>query len=258
MSLKPKKSLGQNFLNDPNIIRKIVRHLKADSNDQIIEIGPGTGALTGELLKEYHNLTVIEIDDQAVKLLKQKFPGLHIIHSDILKINWNDLIDRSNPVYVIGNLPYYITTPILFSVLDNNKLFSRALLMMQKEVARRLSAVPGTREYGILSVQVQLMSSVQYEFTVSRNVFYPVPNVDSAIVSLDFNKPPLKCQLANLKKVVRTAFNQRRKKLSNALKSIVPKDTQLPFDLSRRAEELPPGEYDDLTILLEESGYLTK
>jgi len=129
--------------------------------------------------------------------------------------------------------------------------------MMQKEVAKRLIAKPRTKDYGIMSVQVQMMSTVKYEFTIPRNVFYPVPKVDSAIVSFAFNKPPLECELSHFKIVVRTAFNQRRKKLRNALKSIIPKDYDLPVDLNRRAEELTPQEFKDLTILLEDSGILS-
>lgn len=257
MDLKPKRSLGQNFLNDPNTIRKIINSLKADQNDQVIEIGPGTGALTEELIKSYKDLTVIEIDKRAVEFLKKRFSNLHVVHQDILKVNWEEIVNIEKPTFIIGNLPYNITSPILFNLLDNRTLFTSAIIMMQKEVALRLVAKPRTKEYGILSVQIQLTSTVNYEFSVSRNVFKPKPDVDSAIVSLNFNKPPLQCQFDHLKYVVRTAFNQRRKKLSNALKNIIPKNYGLDFDLSRRAEELTPKEFEKLTILLEETGLMT-
>lgn len=257
MSIKPKKSLGQNFLNDPNTIRKIVNTLKAKRNDQIIEIGPGTGALTDELTKSYSDLTVIEIDDRVVQILKEKLPNVRIIKRDVLKINWDEIVDEKKSTFIIGNLPYYITSQILFSVLDYNSLFESALFMIQKEVAQRIVAEPKTKDYGILSVQIQRMSTPKYEFTVSRNVFYPVPNVDSAIISLNFNKPSLQCSKKHFKLVVRTAFNQRRKKLRNALKSLLAKNADFQFDLNRRAEELTPQEFEDLTIILEESGILS-
>ena len=257
MSIKPKKSLGQNFLRDLNIVRKIIQVLDCPVNNQVIEIGPGTGALTKELIDKYKHFTAIEIDQRAYEFLKNEYPDLDIRNGDVLKMNWNDVIEAPEKACVIGNLPYYITSPILFHVLDNRKYFKQAVFMVQKEVARRIVAEHGSKEYGILSVQLQLMCDVKYEFTVSRQVFYPVPNVDSAVISLLFNKNDLKCSDTHLKLVVRTAFGQRRKKLRNALSTIITSSTKIPFDLNRRAEELTPGEFEDMTVWMEQSGILS-
>ncbi len=257
MSIKPKKSLGQNFLRDSNIIRKIIQVLDCPANNRVIEIGPGTGALTKELIEKYKHFTAIEIDRRAYEFLKNEYPDLDIRNRDILKLHWDEVIEEQKTACVIGNLPYYITSPILFHILDNRKYFRQAVFMVQKEVALRIAAEPRTKEYGILSVQLQLMCEVKYEFTVSRQVFYPIPNVDSAVISLSFNTPALKCSDIHLKKVVRTAFGQRRKKLRNALSNIISSDTDIPFDLSRRAEELTPHEFEDLTVWMEQSGILS-
>lgn len=257
MSIKPKKSLGQNFLRDFNIIRKIIQVLDCPDDSLVIEIGPGTGALTQKLIQKYKHFTAIEIDQRAYEFLKGEFPNLDIRNEDVLKLNWHNVITDKERACVIGNLPYYITSPILFLILDNRQYFRQAVFMVQKEVARRIVAERGSKEYGILSVQLQLMCDVQYEFTVSRQVFYPVPNVDSAVISLSFSKPALKCSDAHLKKVVRTAFGQRRKKLRNALSSLLISGIDIPFDLNRRAEELTPKEFEDMTVWFEESGVLS-
>ncbi len=256
MSIKPKKSLGQNFLRDSNIIRKIIQVLHCPVNSLVIEIGPGTGALTKELIQKYNHFTAIEIDRRAYEFLKNEYPDMDIRNEDVLKLNWDNVIVNDEVACVIGNLPYYITSPILFHILDKRQYFRQAVFMVQKEVARRIAAEHGSKEYGILSVQLQLMCDVKYEFTVSRQVFYPIPNVDSAVISLSFNKPALKCSDIHLKQVVRTAFGQRRKKLRNALSSIITSDADIPFDLNRRAEELPPREFEDLTVWMEQSGIL--
>ncbi len=158
----------------------------------------------------------------------------------------------------MGNLPYYITSQILFLLLENRTLLADALLMMQKEVAERIVADIRTKDYGILSVQTQLMSTPEILFDVPRQVFSPQPNVDSAMLRLTFDKGPLACSDENLKTVVRTAFNQRRKKLSNALKPIVDK-SDLPdgFDFDKRAEAWEPSTYEKLTARLVEDGILT-
>jgi len=156
----------------------------------------------------------------------------------------------------VGNLHYYITSPILFSVLDRRELFTQAVFMMQREVALRLTALPRTKDYGILSVQTQLWSRPEYLFTVSRNVFHPRPNVESAVVRLSFDTPDPGVDRSRLKLVVRTAFSQRRKTLNNALKPIlkehIPDDAAreafaAEHQLGRRAEELQPNEFIDLT-----------
>lgn len=258
MSIKPKKSLGQHFLTDDNIIEKIADAIPAKKGERVIEIGPGTGALTEKLLERYDDVVAIEIDQRAIEVLQNKFPDLEIHHQNILKADWEELSIGKQKTHVVGNLPYYITSQILFALLENRQYMADALLMMQKEVAERLVADIRTKDYGILSVQTQLMSSPEILFPVSRHCFNPQPNVDSVMIKLTFDKGELACSDKNLKTVVRTAFNQRRKKLSNALKPIVSKD-KLPegFDFNKRAEALEPGQYEKLTAQFVEDGILT-
>ncbi|SMO70858.1 16S rRNA (adenine(1518)-N(6)/adenine(1519)-N(6))-dimethyltransferase RsmA [Fodinibius sediminis] len=258
MSLRPKKSLGQHFLTDDNIINKIADAIPARPDDRVIEIGPGTGALTEALVRRFENLLALELDERAIAFLEEKFDNLVIHHRNVLEVDWTDYSIGKERTHLVGNLPYYITSQILFSLLESRALLSDAVLMMQKEVAERLVAVPRTKDYGILSVQTQLMSTPEILFPVSRHCFSPQPNVESAMVKLTFDKGALRCTDKHLKTVVRTAFNQRRKKLSNALKPLIAKD-RLPagFDFDKRAEAWPPSEYEKLTALFEKSGILT-
>jgi 16S rRNA (adenine1518-N6/adenine1519-N6)-dimethyltransferase len=256
MSYTPrtKKSLGQHFLKDGNMISKIVNAVSANPQDRVVEIGPGAGAITGPLLERYKDLVVIEIDQRMVEVLEEQYPGLQIFEKDILKFDWQEVTDVNRAVHVVGNLPYYITSQILFAIMENRKNISSALLMMQKEVAERIVASPGSKEYGILSVQCQLMSTPEILFDVPPQVFSPPPNVDSSVVKFTFDKPELSCTDEHLKTVVRMAFNQRRKKLSNALKRL---DTELPvdeFNFSLRAEALEPEMYEKMTARLEQLG----
>lgn len=255
--LKPKKSLGQHFITDPNMIDKIANTVQAGKGNRVIEIGPGTGMLTERLLERFDDLHAVEIDRRAVEYLEKKFPSLHIYHGDVLEIEWEQLSTGKAKTHVIGNLPYYITSQILFELLRARSLLSDAVLMMQKEVAERLTAEPRNKQYGILSVQTQLMCTPEILFEVSRHVFVPPPKVESAVIRLTFDKGSLACRDENLKKVVRTAFNQRRKKLSNALKPLLGKNLPEGFDFDRRAEAWPPEEYEKLTARLEDRGILT-
>ena len=251
MSFKTKKSLGQHFLTDNNIIAKIIDSIRIEERDRVIEIGPGTGALTRWLVKFHKDVHAIEVDERAIKILKEELPELTIHQNDVLKINWEDLVSKTGKTFIVGNLPYYITSPILFSVLESRHLFSEAIFMMQKEVAQRLVAHPHSKEYGILSVQIQLMSSPRLLFDVSPNSFSPPPKVMSSVIKLTFDKPPLSCSDQMLKSVVRTAFNQRRKKLSNALKPILGEKKPDGFDFDERAEDWKPVIYADLAEWLE-------
>ncbi|PKD43065.1 16S rRNA (adenine(1518)-N(6)/adenine(1519)-N(6))-dimethyltransferase RsmA [Rhodohalobacter barkolensis] len=251
---RTKKSLGQHFLKDPNMIRKIVDSIPAQKSDRIVEIGPGAGAITGLILQEYDDVVAVEIDQRMVEHLSAEHPNLKIVHGDILKSDWSEFVVADKPVHVVGNLPYYITSQILFKVLEYRKHIQSALLMMQKEVAERIVADPRSKEYGILSVQTQLMSSPVILFDVPPGVFSPPPNVNSAVLKLTFDRPDMTCSDKNLKTVVRMAFNQRRKKLSNALRRL---DAELPedeFDFNLRAEALTPDMYEKLTARLEQLG----
>lgn len=247
MIFKPKKKLGQHFLIDKNIIRKIINAFSPSENDLIVEIGPGKGILTDELVKHSKNLILVEIDNQLVADLQTKFPELKIINKDILECNFSTDFFESK-YRIIGNLPYYITSQILFKIFDNKNNIIDAMIMIQKEVAERLVAKPSSKEYGILSVFTQFYSDVEILFNVSKNVFYPKPEVDSSIVRLNLKSEIKlnKLEENTFRRIVKTAFNQRRKILKNSLKNMfkdletskLEKFFSLPFDFSRRAEEL--------------------
>ncbi len=247
MIFKPKKKLGQHFIIDKNIIRKIINAFSPSENDLIVEIGPGKGILTDELVKHSKNLILVEIDNQLVADLRTKFPELKIINKDILECNFSTDFFESK-YRIIGNLPYYITSQILFKIFDNKNNIIDAMIMIQKEVAERLVAKPSSKEYGILSVFTQFYSDVEILFNVSKNVFYPKPEVDSSIVRLNLKSEIKlnKLEENTFRRIVKTAFNQRRKILKNSLKNMfkdletskLEKFFSLPFDFSRRAEEL--------------------
>ncbi len=256
MSLTPKKSLGQNFLRDPNTIRKIVDALAAPVEAHVVEIGPGEGALTHLLHAKYPHFTAIEVDERAVHLLKTAMPNLDVRHQDVLAVDWGAFAaEAGRPLYVIGNLPYYITSPILFSLLDAPPVIKEALVMMQLEVAQRIVAVPRTKAYGILSVLVQQWAEPSLAFRVSRNVFYPKPDVESAMLRVRFPEgvdPMDGVDREDFRHVVRMAFNQRRKTLRNSLKPLLKThEIDLPEPWRKvRAEELSPSDFLALTRYL--------
>ena len=176
----------------------------------------------------------------------QKHPELNIHQMDVLETTWLEKMPSNETIAVIGNIPYYITSPILFLLIDNRERFSEAVIMVQKEVADRLVATPGNKTYGILSVQVQLAATVDYMFTVPRTAFHPQPNVDSAIVRLTFNKPVPDVDGEHLRKVIRQAFSQKRKMLRNTLSPLMQGNSLDGWDLTRRAETLSLEEFVQL------------
>jgi 16S rRNA (adenine1518-N6/adenine1519-N6)-dimethyltransferase len=219
--LKPKKSLGQHFLTDKNIARKIVSALRAEGCNSIVEIGPGTGVLTA-LLAERENIATyfVEIDHEAVRLLRESFPGIgdRIIHADILGMDI-DAVFKS-PLAIIGNLPYNISSPVFFKILENRNRVREVVCMVQKEVARRIASPPGSKDYGILSVLLQAFYSVDYLFTVSPGVFNPPPKVNSGVIRMVRREMEnLPCDEDKFFRVVKTSFNQRRKMLRNSLQN---------------------------------------
>lgn len=257
MSFKTKKSLGQHFLIDSNIIFKILKSVDAEDGDRVIEIGPGTGALTKWMAKSISDLHVIELDKRAVEVLQQEIVNITIHQQDVLKVNWQEIVDPKKNNVVVGNLPYYITSPILFDLLENRKHFSEAVLMMQKEVAERLVAEPSSKEYGIMSVQTQLFCTPEILFDVAPESFNPPPKVNSSVIKLKFDKQDQPFTDETLKSVVRTAFNQRRKKLSNSLKPIFGDEFPEGFNYNDRADHWPPENYAKLSEHLEQTDRLS-
>jgi 16S rRNA (adenine1518-N6/adenine1519-N6)-dimethyltransferase len=221
-SLRPKKSLGQNFLRDENISRKIVASVAPSPNDVVLEVGPGEGALTKYLAQGAHKLIVVDIDTRVTKKLHEMYPAgeITILNEDFLTIDLEEIARREKQrLRIVGNIPYNITSPILFHVLDQSRAVADATLMVQKEVARRIVAVPHTKDYGILAVFCQLSANVKLLFDVSPNAFYPKPKVTSSVVRLTI-LPALKYKPADeqfFRRMVRSIFGKRRKTLRNSL-----------------------------------------
>lgn len=253
-SVKAKKHLGQHFLTDLTIARKIVDSLDAVTNP-VIEIGPGMGVLT-QFLIQRKELTpyLIEIDTESVRYLKVHYPELdeRILEKDFLKAPLEEIIPE--PFSIIGNFPYNISSQIFFKVLENKDTIPQVVGMLQKEVAERIASPPGNKTYGILSVFLQAYYDIEYLFTVDEDVFDPPPKVKSAVIKLVRNKVAhLQCNEKLFFNVVKTAFNQRRKTLSNSLKPI-PFNREaiihLPL-LRKRPEQLSVKEFEELTQLIE-------
>jgi 16S rRNA (adenine1518-N6/adenine1519-N6)-dimethyltransferase len=248
--VRPKKSLGQHFLTDKNIARKIVDSLTFSGD--VLEIGPGKGILTDFLLERCHeNLKVIEVDGESVEYLKEnsKLKSSQIIHEDILTFNVKTLF--SGYYAVIGNFPYNIGSQIFFKILDNRNQVKEVVCMIQKEVAQRIAEKPGSKVYGILSVLLQTYYKIEYLFTVNESVFLPPPNVKSAVIRLTRNeRKELGCDEKLFFMVVKTAFNQRRKTISNSIKSLLcGKKFDHPL-LTKRPEQLSVDEFIALTNLI--------
>jgi len=249
--VRPKKSLGQHFLSDENIARKIIAALPEDTVN-LIEIGPGTGMLTKYLLKlpqvkPFFN----ETDHEAWEFLTLNFPENknRFIHADFLKTDISQLFDDS--VTIMGNFPYNISSQIFFRVLENRNRVNHVICMIQKEVAERISSPPGSKSYGILSVLLQAYYDIRYLFTVSEHVFFPPPKVKSGVIHLQRNAiRQLHCDEAMFYRVVKTAFNQRRKTLRNSLKSTFPEKAEDHPLLAKRPEQLSVNEFVILTQLI--------
>jgi len=252
MYVKAKKSLGQHFLKDQNIARKIVSSLTADGIDMVLEIGPGMGVLTKYLLEnKAYTVQVVEIDHESVEYLESNYPELsgRIISGDFLAMDLKTLSDK--PFAVIGNFPYNISSQIFFKILECRNFIPETVGMIQKEVAQRIAAPPGSKTYGILSVLLQAFFDIEYLFTVSPQVFAPPPKVQSAVIRLKRNNTAsLGCDEKLFFTVVKTAFNQRRKTIHNSLKSINhnPEPHEL---LQKRPEQLSVAEFVELTRWIE-------
>jgi 16S rRNA (adenine1518-N6/adenine1519-N6)-dimethyltransferase len=251
--LKPKKSLGQHFLTDKNIARKIVNSLTWKDYSRVLEIGPGMGVLTEFLLElDDKEFRFVEIDSASVEFLNTRFPLIHdkIFTADVLKIKLDEIYDK--PFAVIGNFPYNISSQLFFKILESRDLVNETVCMIQKEVAVRIASPPGSKNYGILSVLLQAYYHIEYLFSVPPQVFIPPPKVQSAVIRLKRNSTlNLGCNEEMFKKVIKTAFNQRRKTLRNSLKSILSgMDTSAPV-FQKRPEQLGVEDFIKLTLLLD-------
>lgn len=255
MYVRPKKHLGQHFLVDENIARKIVGSLSPGIS-HVLEVGPGKGVLTKYLIPLYPTLRVIEIDPESVRYLKETYPQItdRIFHEDFLKKDLSELFP--GPFTIIGNFPYNISSQILFHIIDHRDKVNEVVGMFQKEVAERIAAPPGSKKYGILSVLAGAFYDIEYLFSVSETVFYPHPRVKSAVIRITRNKTGhLECNEAFFFRVVKTAFNQRRKTLRNALKNLSSDSVSADPLFSLRAEQISIQDFIRLTNLLEEAFY---
>lgn len=245
--MKAKKSLGQNFLIDNNVINKIIDEVSACEDDLIIEIGPGRGALTSKLKNKGCNVIAYELDRDLSNILsKLEDEKLHVIYGDFLKSNINDDIKniKYNNLYLIGNLPYYITTPIIEHIIDEKLEFSKFTIMIQKEVAERFMAEAGTKDYGFITLVLKYYFNISKVCDVSKYSFNPVPKVESSVVSFVPRKDKLDVDADGYFKFLKNAFRQKRKNLRNNLNGLYDLDMVLQvlnkygLDLSVRAESL--------------------
>ena len=243
--VRAKKHLGQHFLKDESIAARIAESL-SPSAKQVLEVGPGTGVLTKYLLKQnFEKFVAVEIDRESAAFLRTNYPqlGEGLIEADLLKMDFASLFNGH--FSVIGNFPYNISSQILFRVLENHDQVNEAIGMFQKEVAVRIAAPPGKKDYGILSVLLQAWYDIEYLFTVEPTVFIPPPKVQSAVIRLQRNSTTdLGCSEKMLLQVVKTAFNQRRKTLHNALKPLGIYDGEF---AGKRAEQLSVEQFVRLT-----------
>ena len=250
--VRAKKFLGQHFLTDEGIARRIVDSLAPESH-HVLEIGPGMGVLTKYLLNrpdtDFH---VVEIDRESVAYLHDHYPTLDVIEGDFLKLDLNALFNE--PYAIIGNFPYNISSQILFRVFECRNQVGEVVGMFQKEVAERVAEKPGSKTYGILSVLLGAFFEAKYLFTVHENVFNPPPKVKSAVIRLTRNNVThLECDEQLFVQVVKAGFNQRRKTLRNALRSAgLPVDAVPEETLAKRAEQLSVGEFITLTKTIQQ------
>lgn len=254
--VKPKKSLGQHFLTDESVALRIASTLDDCKGMPVLEVGPGMGVLTKYLLERGHNVTVVEIDGESVEYLKQNYPqlGEKIIGEDFLKMDLSQTM-QGEPFCVIGNYPYNISSQIFFKILDYKDMIPCCSGMLQKEVAERLAAKPGSKVYGILSVLLRAWYDIEYLFTVDENVFNPPPKVKSGVIKLVRNGvKELGCDEKLFKTIVKTTFGQRRKTIRNSIRGLVPPDVPLP-DLpvwGQRPEQLDVDDFVKLANIITE------
>lgn len=267
--LHPKKSLGQNFLVDPNYLEKIADCVPPlEQAGTVVEIGPGLGALTEVLAERGYMVRAVEVDRDLVPILTERFvdsDNVEIVEGDALKLDLAPIAQKAGgPVWVVGNLPYNISTPLLFHMLDQRDHLAGLLVMLQREVADRIAASPGTKEYGTLSVQCRMWAEIRTEFHLPPTVFHPPPQVTSSFLTLKVRETPLAPvpDPRLFREVVRRGFGQRRKTLANALKGIGGlKSARIAELLVRcglepnvRGERLTPEQFAQLATLVGREG----
>ncbi|MDH8702229.1 16S rRNA (adenine1518-N6/adenine1519-N6)-dimethyltransferase [Dysgonomonadaceae bacterium PH5-43] len=255
--IRPKKSLGQHFLKDLSIAKRIADTINDYPELPVLEVGPGTGVLTQFLLENKRELTVVELDTESVEYLNNNYAKLkgRIIEKDFLKMNLDEYF--STPFCVTGNYPYNISSQIFFKVLEYKDKIPCCTGMIQKEVAERLAAKPGKKSFGIITVLLQVWYDIEYLFTVEPVVFDPPPKVKSAVIKMTRNnRTTLDCDESLLRTVVKTAFNQRRKTMRNSLKALIGKDNELLTNpiFNMRPEQLSVEEFIELTKTIANNG----
>lgn len=256
MNIKSLKKFGQNYLTDKNIVAKMIDVLNIDESSSVLEIGPGKGFITKDLLNTLNQLTAVEIDSRVVEKLKSDFSNLTIIEGDFNKVSLDNL-EIIKPMKVIGNIPFNQTGNILFKLIENRNHIENAVLIIPLDIARRIVAKKRTKQYGILTVLFEYFSTPTLVMKVSPNVFFPKPNIEAAIINIEFN------QLGSdtiddliFIKVVKAAFGNRRKTLINSLRNSIFKNcdfSKLEISLSKRAEELDVEDFLKLTKYIQNS-----
>ncbi len=263
--LFPKKRLGQHFLVDPNILDKVIRAAEIGKEDVVLEVGPGLGGMTLALADKAKKVIAVDIDPKLAAILKEKMAdhqNVEVVEKDILRMDFKEFIKKEgHPVKVVANLPYQISTPLLFRFIESKEAFSKFTLMLQKEVAQRMVAPPGKKEYGPLSIFVQLSLDVSILFFIKPSAFFPPPKVESAVVHMTWKEGSAIEAIKEewFKRVVRACFGYRRKTLSNALKhselplpeSIESRMKKIGIDPRRRPETLTIEEFKNLAVTLE-------
>lgn len=253
--VRAKKSLGQHFLKDQNIARKIVDSLLAKGLNKVLEIGPGMGVLTRFLLDRQEFQTIpVEIDKESVDYLHAAYPQLKetLISGDFLELPIGE--NFKEKIAVIGNFPYNISSQIFFKVIENREIVDEVVCMIQKEVAQRIASKPGSKEYGILSVFLQAFYNIEYLFTVHENVFAPPPKVKSGVIRLTRNGvTQLDCNEQLFFRIVKATFNQRRKVISNSIRAVVNLSGKEHPLLTKRPEQLSVTEFIELTNFAEKA-----
>jgi 16S rRNA (adenine1518-N6/adenine1519-N6)-dimethyltransferase len=261
--IHPRKRLGQSFLEDMNIIRRIVALAELAGNETVVEIGAGLGFLTEDLANKAARVIAIELDPRLVVVLRERFAGkerVEIVQTDVLKYDFSSACPGER-IKVVGNIPYHISSPILFRLLEFRRSISSMILMFQKELADRITASPGTKNYGIPSVMIAKYTSTTCEMTVPPTCFYPVPDVVSSVLRITVRQDKSLVDEALYTKIVRSAFSKRRKTLWNNLRQIgLPEErvdmvfARSGIDRTRRAESLSVEEFSLLTTAWIESG----